>query len=99
MPYWLALYSHESGASPQFPAPGSPAGLVKQYGVWSNWTMWQYGGVDWEGGRSRPKVYSNGAYRFPTYFGNLDRPLERNIFNGSQAALRTFWQKHGLGLN
>jgi GH25 family lysozyme M1 (1,4-beta-N-acetylmuramidase) len=99
MPYWLALYSHESGASPQFPAPGSPAGLVKQYGVWSNWTMWQYGGVDWEGGRSRPKVYSNGAYRFPTYFGNLDRPLERNIFNCSQSALRTFWQKHGLGLN
>jgi GH25 family lysozyme M1 (1,4-beta-N-acetylmuramidase) len=99
MPYWLALYSHESGASPQFPAPGSPGGLLKQYGVWSSWTMWQYGGVDWEGGRSRPKVYSNGAHQFPRYFGNLDRPLERNVFNGSQAALRTFWEKHGLGLN
>jgi GH25 family lysozyme M1 (1,4-beta-N-acetylmuramidase) len=98
MPYWAALYSHESGKSPEFPAPGSPGGLVKQYRVWSDWTMWQYGGVDWERGRSRPKVYSNGLYRFPTYFGNLDRPLERNVFNGSLAALQAFWQRHGLKL-
>jgi hypothetical protein len=84
MPYWVALYSHTSGAGPEFPAPGSPRGLVNQYRVWSDWTMWQYGGVDWERGRSRPKVYSHGAYRFPLYFGNLDRPVERNVFNGSQ---------------
>ena len=98
MPYWAALYSHESGAGPDFPAPGSPSGLVKQYRVWSDWTLWQYAGVDWERGRSQPKVYSHGSYRFPRYFGNVDRPLERNVFNGSHASLQTFWQRHGLRL-
>jgi GH25 family lysozyme M1 (1,4-beta-N-acetylmuramidase) len=98
MPYWLALYSHESGAGPQFPAPGNPKGLVNQYRVWSDWVLWQYGGVDWEGGRSRPKVYNHGPWRFSTYFGNMDRPLERNVFNGSPAALQSFWQRHGLPL-
>ena len=98
MPYWLALYAHDSGAGPEFPAPGNPRGLVDQYRVWSDWTLWQYGGVDWEGGRSRPKVYNHGALRFPSYFGNIDRPLERNVFNGSLASLQTFWQRHGLRL-
>lgn len=98
MPYWVALYSHTSGTGPHFPAPGSPDRLVKQYDVWPDWTLWQYGGVDWERGRSRPKVYSNGAHRFPLYFGNIDRPLERNVFNGSHAALQTFWKRHGLKL-
>jgi GH25 family lysozyme M1 (1,4-beta-N-acetylmuramidase) len=91
MPYWLALYSHNNGAE-------NPRELLSQYGVWSGWTLWQYGGVNWERGRSRPKVYSNGAYRFPLYFGNIDRPLERNVFNGSHAALQAFWQRHGLRL-
>jgi len=98
MPYWAALYSPTSGAGPDFPAPGSPSGLVNQYRVWSDWTLWQYGGVDWERGRSRPKVYSHGAHRFPLYFGTVDRPVERNVFNGSQASLRGFWQRHGLKL-
>ena len=98
MPYWLALYAHDSGAGPVYPAPGNPAGLVDQYDVWSNWTMWQYGGVDWQGGRSRPKVYNHGRYRFSPYFGNLDRPTERNVFHGSQAELAGFWQQHGLRL-
>jgi GH25 family lysozyme M1 (1,4-beta-N-acetylmuramidase) len=98
MPYWLALYAHDSGAGPVYPAPGNPSGLVDQYGVWSDWTLWQYGGVDWERGRSRPKVYNHGRYRFAPYFGNLDRPIERNVFNGSQAALVGFWQQHGLRL-
>ena len=97
-PYWLALYAHDSGAGPVFPAPGHPQGLVDQYRVWQNWTLWQYGGVDWEGGRSRPKVYSHGRYQFSRYFGNLDRPVERNVFNGSTAALQSFWQRHGLRL-
>lgn len=44
-----------------YPAPGNPNGLVRQYDVWSNWTMWQYGGVDWQGGRSQPKVYNHGV--------------------------------------
>ena len=98
MPYWLALYSHESGAGPLFPAPGSPRGLLGQYRLWSNWTLWQYGGVDWENGGSRPKVYNHGSWRFSPYFGNIDRPVERNVFNGSPAALRAFWVRHGLRL-
>jgi GH25 family lysozyme M1 (1,4-beta-N-acetylmuramidase) len=97
-PYWLALYSHESGAGPQFPAPGSPKGLVDQYQVWSDWTLWQYGGVEWAKGASRPKVYNHGRWRFGPYFGNLDRPIERNVFNGSSAALHAFWQRHGVAL-
>ena len=60
--------------------------------------MWQYGGVDWERGASRPKVYSQGRYRFSPYFGNLDRPVERNVFNGSADALVSFWRRHGLRL-
>ena len=98
-PYWLALYSHESGAGPLFPAPGDPRGLLNQYRVWSNWTLWQYGGVDWENGGSRPKVYSHGLYRFSPFLGNLDRPIERNVFNGSPAALQSFWHQHGLRLH
>jgi GH25 family lysozyme M1 (1,4-beta-N-acetylmuramidase) len=98
MPYWLALYSHESGAGPLFPAPGDPEGLIDQYQVWSDWTLWQYGGVDWANGGSRPLVYNHGSWRFSPYFGDLDRPVERNVFNGSQASLEAFWQRHGLRL-
>ncbi len=98
MPYWLALYSHDGGAGPVYPAPVHPRGLLNQYQVWHDWTMWQYGGVDWERGRSRPKVYHHGGHRFPLYFGNLDRPVERNVFNGSEAGLQAFWQRHGLRL-
>ena len=60
--------------------------------------FWAHGGVDWQGGRSRPKVYNHGRYRFSPYFGNLDRPTERNVFHGSHATLAGFWQQHGLRL-
>lgn len=95
-PYWCALYNHTGGAGRVLPAPGSPEGLTRQYNVWSDWSLWQYGGVDWQHGRSQPKVYSNGRYHFPTYFGNLDRPVERNVFKGSHASLVSFWQRHGI---
>jgi GH25 family lysozyme M1 (1,4-beta-N-acetylmuramidase) len=98
MPYWLALYAHDSGAGPVYPAPGNPKGLLKQYDLWSNWVLWQYGGVDWERGGSRPKVYNHGRYRNAPYFGDLDRPVERNVFHGSHTALQAFWQQHGLRL-
>ncbi|MGC6567596.1 MAG: GH25 family lysozyme [Akkermansiaceae bacterium] len=94
-PYWVALYSHESGAGPVFPAPGNPSGLADQYGMWSDWTMWQYGGVAWKNRRSIPKVYSHGRYRFSTYFGDMDRPLERNIYRGSYNSLVRMWIRHG----
>lgn len=101
MPYWLALYSHESGADPrypQFPPPVHPRGLLNQYNVWNNWAIWQYGGVDWQNGGSRAKVYHHGTHRFSPYFGDMDRPLERNVFNGSHAQLQAFWRQHGLAL-
>ena len=101
MPYWIALYSHDKGYDPkypQFPIPGHPDVLAKQYNVWPDWAIWQYGGVEWSGGRSQAKVYSHGAHRYPAYFGDLDRPVERNVFNGSRADLQTFWQKHGVPL-
>lgn len=98
MPYWLALYAHDSGGGPVYPPPGNPRGLLSQYQVWSDWTLWQYGGVDWEAGHSRPKVYHHGSYQFPLYFGSLDRPVERNVFNGSPASLQAFWRSHGLPL-
>lgn len=97
-PYWLALYSHTSGAGRHFPAPGNPQGLVDQYGVWNNWTFWQYGGVEWRGGRSIPKHYSHGRFQTSPYFGNLDRPVERNVFNGGRGALEAVWARHGMSL-
>ena len=54
--------------------------------------------VAWENGRSRPKVYNHGRYRFSTYFGDMDRPLERNVFNGSHGQLNAFWNRHGMAL-
>lgn len=97
-PYWAALYAHDSGAGPVYPAPVTVQGLVNQYNVWPTWTLWQYGGVEWSKGRSRPRVYSYGKFKFPTYFGNMDRPLERNIFNGSTRQLASFWSQHTLRL-
>lgn len=94
-PYWAALYSNSSGAPPAV----TPEGLTRQYNVWSNWSLWQYGGVDWQNRRSQAKVYSHpGGRSFPTYFGDVDRPLERNIFNGSYGEMTTFWKRHGLKL-
>ena len=94
-PYWAALYSHESGKTSLFPPPGDPQVLAGQYDVWSTWSMWQYGGVSWENGRSNGKVYRHGRYRFSKYFGNMDRVLERNVFKGSYANLVAFWNRHG----
>lgn len=95
-PYWVALYSHESGQSTYFPPPGTPENLVKQYNLWPAWSMWQYGGVSWENRKSNAKVYSHGRYRFPKYFGNMDRVLERNVFRGSYGSLLAFWNRHGI---
>ncbi len=86
-PYWLALYS-DSGSGME-----TPARLMAQYGIWNRWVLWQYGGVHWDKrrGRSQVKHYNAGRWRSPPYFGDLDRPLERNAFNGSTAGLHRFW--------
>ena len=85
-PYWIALYSHDSGFE-------NPASLMKAYGIWNNWAMWQYAGVEWSG-RSVPKHYHHGPWKSPSYFGTIDRPLEHNAFNGSVDELNAFWAKH-----
>jgi len=95
-PYWLALYSHTSGKTSKFPPPGTPLNLAKQYSIWPDWTIWQYGGVTWENRRSNAKVYHHGPYRFSKFFGNMDRPLERNVFRGTTQDLRNFWTRHGM---
>lgn len=86
-PYWLALYSHETGFN-------TPADLLRAHGIWSDWAMWQYGGVEWRGGRSQPLVYHNGPWRAPRYFGTMSRPLEHNAFNGNTQDLGRFWAAH-----
>ena len=93
-PYWAALYSHDGGACKAFPAPVTATGLTRQYNVWNNWSIWQYGGVIWENRRSSPKVYKG----FSPFFGNLDRPVERNIFRGSREQLNQLWTRHGIPL-
>ncbi len=95
-PYWLALYSCESGACKSFPAPVTPGGLLGQYNVWHDWSLWQHAGGDWEKGRSNPQRYSHQTFHSSPYFGNLDRPVERNVFNGSHGELASFWSKHGI---
>lgn len=90
-PYWLALYSNVNEAQPHIK---TPADLTKAYNIWDTWAMWQYGGVLWENRRSSPKHYSAGSWRTPAYFGTMDRPLERNGFNGSVSELNAFWAKH-----
>lgn len=87
-PYWLALYSNT------YPGIATPKKLAQASGVWSNWAMWQYGGVFWENGRSKVHNYQGGSWQTPKYFGTVDRPLERNGFNGSTAELYAFWDKH-----
>ena len=90
-PYWLALYSNYNKERPHIKTPED---LTKAYNIWDTWAMWQYGGVLWEKGKSSPKHYSNGDWKTPAYFGTLDRPCERNGFNGSEKELREFWEKH-----
>lgn len=87
-PYWLALYSDKSA---RFPTPQK---LAEGSGIWSNWVMWQYGGVWWKNGRSNPYYYRGGNWQTPKYFGDLSQPTERNGFNGSKEELYAFWNKH-----
>lgn len=84
-PYWIALYSHSPFQTPKQ--------LMNAYGIWGDWAMWQYAGVEWSG-RSVSKHYHHGPWKSPRYFGTMDRPLEHNAFNGSHDDLCDFWAKH-----
>lgn len=88
-PYWIALYAPSSGFE-------NPKKLMKAYGIWSDWAMWQYAGVEWHG-RSVPKHYHHGPWKSPAYFGSMDRPLEHNAFNGDLDDLDDFWSTHSWG--
>ncbi len=86
-PYWIALYNHTNGFR-------TPRDLMRAYGVWDDWAMWQYAGVEWARGRSNSKHYHHGPWKSPEYFGTMDRPLEHNAFNGSADDLKAFWARH-----
>ncbi len=85
-PYWIALYAPTASFQ-------TPHKLLKAYGIWNDWAMWQYAGVEWSG-RSVSKHYHHGPWKAPRYFGTMDRPLEHNAFNGSTEDLNRFWEKH-----
>ncbi len=85
-PYWIALYSADARFE-------TPEDLMKSYGLWNDWAMWQYAGVEWAG-RSVPKHYHYGPWKAPAYFGSMDRPLEHNAFNGSIGEMNRFWEDH-----
>lgn len=85
-PYWIALYSHSSGFE-------TPKHLMKAYGIWNDWSLWQYAGVEWSR-RSVSKHYHHGPWKSPEYFGSMDRPLEHNAFNGDVGELQEFWARH-----
>ena len=87
-PYWLALYGHT------YPGISTPEKLAKASGVWKTWALWQYGGVEWERRRDRPKHYNHRGWRSPRYFKNLAQPLERNAFNGDVKDLIKFWKSN-----
>ncbi|GAA5484783.1 GH25 family lysozyme [Haloferula sargassicola] len=95
-PYWLALYG-PGGTERAIGGGGlTPDSLCEMYGCWSDWKMWQYGGVTWENGGSRAKHYNTSAWRSPRYFGNMAHPMERSVFRGSPEELAEFWNQHGL---
>ena len=85
-PYWIALYIDDHFSSPK--------ALMEAYDIWDRWAIWQYGGVLWENRRSEPKVFRNRHWRAPKYFGNMDRPMERNAFNGSVSEFNSFWSRY-----
>ncbi len=87
-PYWLALYGSD------YPGIPTPKKLIKATKVWKTWSLWQYGGVEWEKGRSRSKHYYKGSWKTPQYFSGMSKPIERNGFNGTKKELYRFWAKH-----
>ena len=96
-PYWLALYG-PGGTERTMSRVGAltPDSLAGQYGIWSGWTMWQYGGVAWEKGGSRSKHYDTDSWHSPRYFGHLAHPTERSVFKGNTESLQAFWQRHSM---
>jgi hypothetical protein len=76
----------------------TPDRLCAQYGIWRGWSMWQYGGVVWQNGRSQSKHYSTSAWRSPQYFGNIAHPMERSVFKGNKDQLLEFWMRHSMAL-
>ncbi|MFC7338699.1 GH25 family lysozyme [Haloferula chungangensis] len=96
-PFWLALYG-PAGTERSMGGDLTPDELTRQYGVWDDWAMWQYGGVIWGNGRSQAKHYNTSSWRSPRYFGNMAHPMERNVFRGDLRDLQSFWNRHGLAL-
>jgi GH25 family lysozyme M1 (1,4-beta-N-acetylmuramidase) len=97
-PYWLALYGPGGTERAMNGGALTPDRLCAQYGIWRGWSMWQYGGVVWQNGRSQSKHYSTSAWRSPQYFGNIAHPMERSVFKGKKEQLVAFWMRHSMAL-
>lgn len=95
-PYWIALYGPAGTERSMGAGDLTPDDLMEQYDIWSEWAMWQYGGVIWQNGRSNPKHYDTARWHSPRYFGNMAHPMERNVFRGGTDDLFAFWDRHGL---
>jgi hypothetical protein len=97
-PYWIALYGPSGTERSMFTSrPLTPDGLTAKYGIWDQWSMWQYGGVMWQGGRSNPKHYNTGSWRSPDYFGNLARQRSERLLEPSRLRLVvTTVVRHGV---
>lgn len=98
-PYWMALYGHIDKMDSIYSVKDrvlTPQVLLDIYQTWDKWTMWQYGGVWWDTKerKSAPHYYNYGKFNATPYFKNIDRPCERNVFNGSVAELNKFWEQH-----
>jgi len=97
-PYWIALYG-PGGTERAMGGGGlTPDKLCELYGIWNSWAMWQYGGVVWENGASQVRHYNTPEWRSPRYFGNMAKPMERNVFKGDMRALHAFWERHSIAL-
>lgn len=97
-PYWIALYGPGGTERVMSNDELTPDDLCKSYGIWKGWSMWQYGGVIWQNGRSQAKHYDTRSWRSPRFFGNLSQPTERNVFRGDKKSLLEFWQRHSISL-
>ena len=50
-PYWIALYSSKRSGME------TPERLMREYGIWNQWSLWQYSGVYWDKRRSKSVIH------------------------------------------
>ena len=50
-PYWGALYSSKKSGME------TPERLMREYGIWNQWSLWQYAGVYWDKRKSKSVIH------------------------------------------